>query len=73
MKSLGVSVPQYPHSGIKVGTPLKAEELLIIPISEKALDTLGAVQAIEGYCSTAGKMDIYVRITLRLTSIKSLI
>ncbi len=57
---LGVSVPQFKSSKVLYGTALKAEEMLIIPLRDMALDTYGAIQAVEGFGAAQGDLQVYV-------------
>lgn len=57
---MGVAIPQEKTSGISYEAHLKPEELLIIPLPENALNTFGAVQAVEGFGSMPGDLQVLV-------------
>ncbi|CAG2103799.1 unnamed protein product, partial [Medioppia subpectinata] len=60
MRSLGVNIPQYKTPTVLFGSALKPEELLIIPLPEKELDSSAAIQALEGYGAAPGNMQLFI-------------
>ena len=58
--ALGVNVPQEKNSLVLMERMLKPEELLIIPLPDQAFSTFGAIQAVEGFGSAPGDLQVFV-------------
>ena len=60
IRVLGVNIPQIKDSNVLLGSALKAEELLIIPLEDKDLTSYGAIQAVEGFGASLGDLQVFV-------------